>query len=78
MLNRYVVHMQNAAQRWFKFDNAGPSPYRRAYHAMASDGKRVFVLGGSSPDAHGDEVSLIHLFYTSRFVLSIYLDSVLS
>jgi hypothetical protein len=46
----------------------GPSPHRRAYHSMASDGKHVFVLGGNSSDAWGDEVSLIHVFDTSMYV----------
>ena len=64
---RYLVHMRNAAQRWFKFHNVGPSPHRRSYHAMASDGTRVFVLGGYSAGARSDEISLIHVFDTSMF-----------
>jgi hypothetical protein len=71
MLNRYLVHMRNAAQRWFKFDNVGTSPYRRSYHAMASDGTRVFVLGGYSTDARSDEISLIHVFDTSMHFRSV-------
>jgi hypothetical protein len=73
MLNRYLVHMRNAAQRWFKFQNMGSSPAGRSYHAMASDGTRVFVLGGYSAGARADEISLIHVFDTSmcvRFNLS--------
>jgi hypothetical protein len=64
--------MRNAAQRWFNFHNVGQSPHRRSYHAMASDGTRVFVLGGYPASAHSDEIS-IHLFDTSmyfRFVIS--------
>ena len=34
---------------------------------MASDGTRVFVLGGHSPDARADEISLIHVFDTSMY-----------
>jgi hypothetical protein len=34
---------------------------------MASDGTRVFVLGGYSLDAQA-ELSLIHVFDTSMFV----------
>ena len=60
--------MRNAAQRWFKFHNVGPSPRGRAAHAMASDGTRVFVLGGYSKGARVDEMSLIHVFDTSMYV----------
>jgi hypothetical protein len=73
VLNRYIVHMRNAAQRWFKFHNVGESPHRRSYHTIASDGTRIFVLGGYSEGAQSDEVSLIHVFDTSmyfRFVIS--------
>jgi hypothetical protein len=63
--------MRNAAQRWFKFDNMGPSPHRRSYHAMASDGTRVFVLGGFSKGAGSDEVPLIHGFDTSMYFRSV-------
>jgi hypothetical protein len=73
VLNRYLVHMRNAAQRWFKFDNVGQSPHKRSVHAMASDGTRVFVLGGNLKGARADEISLIHGFDTSmyfRFVIS--------
>ena len=73
MLNRYLVHMRNAAQLWFKFDNVGQSPHKRSVQAMASDGTRVFVLGGNLKGARADEISLIHGFDTSmyfRFVIS--------
>jgi|SRR6267154_9454 len=68
MLSRCLVHMRNAAQRWFKFDNVGPSPHRRAYHAMVSDGIRVFVLGGYSKGARSNEISLIHVFNSGMYV----------
>src|SRR6267154_638458 len=71
MSNRYLVHMQNAAQRWFKLHNVGPSPHRRSGHAMASDGTRVFVLGGRLDGAQPDEVSLVHVFDTSMSFLSV-------
>jgi hypothetical protein len=73
VLKRYLVHMRNAAWRWFNFHNVGQSPHRRSSHAMASDGTRVFVLGGYSWDARSDEICLIHVFDTSmyfRFVIS--------
>ena len=38
---------------------------------MASDGTRVFVLGGSSNGARLDEMSLIHVFDTSMFFRSV-------
>jgi hypothetical protein len=68
VLNRYLVHMRNAAQRWFKFQNMGSSPPKRSCHAMASDGTRVFVLGGRSGTIWVDEISLIHFFDTGMYV----------
>ena len=35
---------------------------------MASDGARVFVLGGYSKGAQEDEISLIHVFDTSMYI----------
>ncbi|KAJ3575989.1 hypothetical protein NP233_g747 [Leucocoprinus birnbaumii] len=35
-------------QRWFRFENMGPTPSGRSGHAMASMGTKVFVLGGES------------------------------
>jgi hypothetical protein len=67
VLNRYLVYMRNAAQRWIKFDNVGSSPHRRSAHAMASDGTRVFLLGGNSKGARADEISSIHVFDTSMY-----------
>jgi hypothetical protein len=68
MLDRYLVYMRNAAQRWFKFHIVGPSPHRRSHHSMASDGTRVFVLGGYSKGARSEEISLIHHFDTSMYI----------
>ena len=68
MLNCYLVHTRNAALRWFKFHSVGTSPLRRSAHAMASDGTRVFVLGGYSPNARADKISLVHVFDTSMYV----------
>ena len=69
-----LIHMRNAAHRWFKFHNVGPSPHRRSSHAMASDGTRVFVLGGYSEGARADQISLIHVFYTSMYFRSLLLS----
>lgn len=53
-------------QRWFMFQNMGPSPSGRSGHAMASSGARVFVLGGESYAAtKQDEPALIHVLDTS-------------
>jgi hypothetical protein len=60
--------MQNAAQRWFKFHNVGPNPHRRSCHTMASDGTRIFLLGGWPKGAQADEISLIHVLDTSTYV----------
>ena len=65
MLNRYLVYVQNAAQRWVKLHNVGPVPTGRAGHAMASDGTRVFVLGGEARSTSG--LSFIHVFDTSSY-----------
>ena len=71
MLVRYLVQTRNAVLRWFKFHNVGPSPHGRSSHAMASDGTRVFVLGGSSKGARVDKISLIHVFDTSMYFRSV-------
>ena len=63
--------MRNAAQRWFKLHNVGPSPHRRSVHAMASDGTRVFVLGGYLEGAPSDENSLVHVFDTRMYFRSV-------
>src|ERR1700678_3466123 len=66
--------MRNAAQRWTAFQDVGQSPCGRGGHTMASDGTRVFVLGGKlSPGAQVDEAKLIHVLDTSMsflFVIS--------
>jgi len=43
---------------------------------MASDGTRVFLLGGRADCAGADETSLVHVFDTSMYMfLTFYLDS---
>ncbi|KAI9461164.1 hypothetical protein F5148DRAFT_1286680 [Russula earlei] len=51
-------------QKWFKFPNIGPSPSGRSGHAMASNGSRVFVLGGES--SIGAQSTFIHVLDTRR------------
>ena len=67
MLNRYLAHMRNVGQQWFKFLNAGSNPYGRSYHTMASEGTRIFVIGGYSKAARVDETPLIHVFDRSMY-----------
>jgi hypothetical protein len=61
-----LVHIQCPAQRWTAFQDIGSGPGGRGAHAMASDGRRVFVLGGElSSGAQVDEAELIHVLDTS-------------
>ncbi|KII94183.1 hypothetical protein PLICRDRAFT_99563 [Plicaturopsis crispa FD-325 SS-3] len=54
-------------QRWFMFQNMGPSPSGRSGHAMASMGTRVFVLGGESfTPTKGEDHSLVHVLDTKH------------
>ena len=65
-----LVHVQNPARQWTAFQDIGPSPSGRSGHAMASDGRRVFVLGGAlSADAQENEAKLIHVLDTSMYFL---------
>ncbi|KAG8927063.1 Negative regulator of mitotic exit, partial [Tulasnella sp. 408] len=55
--------------RWYRFRNMGPSPSRRAGHAMAASGSQVFVLGGESfmiTDEKRDDPSMIHVLDSCR------------
>ncbi len=67
---------KHPAQRWIAFQDTGPGPSARWLHAMASDGTRVFVLGGVlSADAQADETKRIHVLDTSMyFLFVIHLD----
>ncbi|KAJ8702368.1 hypothetical protein PTI98_001088 [Pleurotus ostreatus] len=54
-------------QRWYMFQNMGPSPSGRSGHAMASMGTRVLVLGGESfTPARSDDASVIHVLDTKH------------
>ncbi|KAI0314774.1 hypothetical protein OF83DRAFT_1267104 [Amylostereum chailletii] len=56
-----------SSQRWFMFQNMGPSPSGRSGHAMASFGARVFVLGGESYVGQmQDEPAVIHVLDTKH------------
>ncbi|KAF9455255.1 galactose oxidase, partial [Collybia nuda] len=53
-------------QRWYMFQNMGPSPSGRSGHAMASMGHRVYVLGGESfSPSKADDSGLVHVLDTS-------------
>lgn len=64
---------ETPAQRWFMFQNMGPSPTGRSGHAMASNGTRVFVLGGeSSAGTATEEAALIYVLDTSTCSLFLF------
>ena len=63
-----------ADQRWYMFQNMGPSPSVRSGHAMASVGTRVFVLGGeSSSPGQTDDPNMIHVLDTSMYCFCSFL-----
>ena len=69
-----LVHIQYPAQRWTAFKDIGSSPCGRRAHTMASDGERIFMLGGElSPGAQVDEAKLIHVLDTSVYFLFVIL-----
>ncbi|TFK36888.1 hypothetical protein BDQ12DRAFT_754358 [Crucibulum laeve] len=54
-------------QRWYMFQNMGPSPSGRSGHAMASVGPKVFVLGGESfTPSKSDDPSITHVLDTKH------------
>ncbi|KAG5651610.1 hypothetical protein H0H81_008070 [Sphagnurus paluster] len=54
-------------QRWYMFQNMGPSPSGRSGHAMASVGTRVYVLGGESfTPSKTDDPSIFHVLDTKH------------
>ncbi|GLB35974.1 putative kelch motif containing protein [Lyophyllum shimeji] len=54
-------------QRWYMFQNMGPSPSGRSGHAMASVGSRVYVLGGESfTPAKTEDSGLFHILDTKH------------
>ncbi|KAJ7596845.1 hypothetical protein C8J56DRAFT_918475 [Mycena floridula] len=54
-------------QRWYTFQNMGPSPSGRSGHAMAAVGPKVFVLGGESfTPSKADDPNVIHVLDTKH------------
>ncbi|TFK77279.1 hypothetical protein BDN72DRAFT_953734 [Pluteus cervinus] len=52
-------------QRWYMFQNMGPSPSGRSGHAMASMGSKVYVLGGESfTPSKAEDSGYIHILDT--------------
>ncbi len=69
-MHALFVHMRHPAQRWYMFQNMGPSPSGRSGHAMASHGTRIFVVGGeSSGSTEKDQTELIKVLDTSAHFL---------
>ena len=55
-------------QRWYMFQNMGPSPSGRSGHAMASIGTKVYVLGGESfSPSKSDDPNFTHVLDTSAY-----------
>ncbi|KAJ3550609.1 hypothetical protein NM688_g5034 [Phlebia brevispora] len=57
-------------QRWYMFQKMGPAPTARSGHAMASNGSRIFVLGGlggeSLNPSKPEDPTLIHVLDTKH------------
>ncbi|KAJ7492803.1 hypothetical protein FB451DRAFT_1389152 [Mycena latifolia] len=54
-------------QRWYMFQNMGPSPSGRSGHAMAAVGPKVYVLGGESfTPSKTDDSGLVHVLDTKH------------
>ncbi|KAL0951449.1 hypothetical protein HGRIS_008138 [Hohenbuehelia grisea] len=54
-------------QRWYMFQNMGPSPSGRSGHAMAAVGTKVFVLGGESfGPSRPEDTGIIHVLDTKH------------
>jgi N-acetylneuraminic acid mutarotase len=65
-----------SGQRWFMFQNMGPTPpSARSGHALASLGPRVFLLGGESyAGARQDDPNVVHVLDTSESELISLVD----
>ncbi|TDL30173.1 galactose oxidase [Rickenella mellea] len=65
-----LVAFKISNQRWYMFQNMGPAPSIRSRHAMASVGRRVFILGGesSTPGKDVDDPDTIHVLDTSTYL----------
>ncbi len=67
-----LVQTHYLAQRWTALQGMGPSPSARGHHVMASDGTRVFVLGGTFPaDTQAYEEEPVHVLNTSMYLFCV-------
>ncbi|ORY28504.1 hypothetical protein BCR39DRAFT_535012 [Naematelia encephala] len=56
-------------QRWYMFQNMGPSPTARSGHAMVAAHGKIFVVGGEANTTSGtsrDDPSLVHVLDTTK------------
>ncbi|WWC70663.1 uncharacterized protein I206_104614 [Kwoniella pini CBS 10737] len=56
-------------QRWYMFQNMGPSPTPRSGHAMVAAAGKIFIVGGEANQALTevrDDPSMIHILDTSK------------
>ncbi|KAF8632976.1 hypothetical protein AX15_001573 [Amanita polypyramis BW_CC] len=54
-------------QRWYMFQNMGPTPSGRSGHAMASSGTKVYVLGGESfSPSKAEDANTLHILDTKH------------
>ncbi|CAG8467955.1 11154_t:CDS:10 [Scutellospora calospora] len=62
-----LTSFQISTQRWFMFQNMGPSPSPRYLHTMSATNEKIFVFGGDSKKSlKSDEDWIIHVLDTSR------------
>ncbi|KAI1818622.1 hypothetical protein GGS20DRAFT_594587 [Poronia punctata] len=57
-----------SSQRWYTFQNMGPTPSPRSGHSMTSVGKSIVVVGGepSSATNQVDDLSLVYVLDTTK------------
>jgi hypothetical protein len=60
-------------QRWYMFQNMGPTPAGRSGHAMASIGSMIYLVGGESfAPTKGEDPNVIHVLNTSKIIHCIF------
>ncbi|KAL7423305.1 hypothetical protein Q5752_002606 [Cryptotrichosporon argae] len=53
-------------QRWYMFQNMGPSPNAKSGHALCAANGKVFVLGGDGMYSARDDPGIIHVLDTTK------------
>lgn len=59
-------------QRWYMFQNMGPSPMAKSGHSLCAAHGKVFVIGGESnlsPQVQKDDPNVIHILDTGESTL---------